>query len=105
MAIKPFTDYLNQGMQNTNKEAGSINMPPNPINTPPMNNNLFDVPQPPVQQPIEQPKPPSMLDSMTMNNKITRNTLGTSPNLTPTSGEGEGPGWEFGYDEGWEGYK
>ena len=76
MAIKPFTDYLNQGMNNTNKEAGNINTPPNPINNTPLNNNPFDVPM----SPVEQPKQQSMLDKMVMNNKITRNSLNTNPN-------------------------
>tara|TARA_R100000152_G_C6698621_1_gene128642 strand:+ start:26 stop:769 length:744 start_codon:yes stop_codon:yes gene_type:complete len=46
---KPFTSFLNQGMQNTDNQANNINMPPNPINTP--------------------TKPTSFLDNLTMNPK------------------------------------
>ena len=79
--FKPFTSFLNEGMKNTNREAGNINTPPNPMNTPidnPMNSNLLDTPQFPdsaIKPPVEQPKPPSFLDNLTMNNKVTRNLM------------------------------
>ena len=74
---KPFTNFLNQGMQNTNNQANNINMPSNPINTP-MNNNAFNAPQfsdSAIRPPVEQPKPSSFLDNLTMNNKVTRNFM------------------------------
>ena len=75
--FKPFTSFLNQGMKNTDNQASNINMPPNPINTP-MNNNTLDTPQFPdsaIRPPVEQPKPSSILDNLTMNNKVTRNLM------------------------------
>ena len=104
--FKPFTSFLNQGMKNTNNQANNINMPPNPINTP-MNNNTLDTPQFPdsaIRPPVEQPKPSSFLDNLTMNNKVTRNLM--NPEQPGGGGQlfGESGGiFDYGGDIGVEG--